>query len=68
MGIEPCIPGLRNRKEAVPYDTDLYRKRQVVENMFATLKDWRSVFVRHEGTAWTFIATVDFAALVKFWS
>ncbi len=55
MGIEPCIPRHRNRKEAVPYDTDLYRKRQVIGNMFATLKDWRGVFVRYGRAAWAFM-------------
>ena len=67
MGIEPCIPGRKNRKKTIPYDTDLYRKRHVVENMFATLKDWRGVFVRYERAAWAFMATVVLAALVKFW-
>lgn len=67
MGIEPCIPGRKNRKEPVPFDKALYKKRHVIENMFATLKDWRGLFVRYERSAWAFMATLVLAALVKFW-
>ncbi len=66
MGNEPCIPGRQNRNEVVPYNTDLYRKRHVVETKLATLKDWRAVFVRYERAAWAFMATVVLEARVSF--
>lgn len=40
-GISPCIPSRIGRKVAIPHDTELYRQRHKIENMFARLKDWR---------------------------
>lgn len=34
-GIEPCIPSTRSRKVPYPYDKRLYKKRRMVENLFA---------------------------------
>jgi len=39
-GIEPCIPGRKNRKVQPIYDAKLYRQRHRIENMFAKLKDY----------------------------
>jgi transposase len=41
--IEPCIPGRKNRKEPVEYDTETYRQRNRVERMFCRLKGWRRI-------------------------
>jgi transposase len=41
--IEPCIPGRKNRKEPVEYDTETYRQRNRVERMFGRLKGWRRI-------------------------
>ena len=40
--IEPCIPGRKNRKEPIEYDTELYKQRNRIERMFGRLKDWHS--------------------------
>ena len=44
--IEPCIPPRKNRKQKIEYDTDLYKQRHKVENMFGKLKDWRRIAPR----------------------
>ena len=35
--IEPCIPGRKNRKEPIEYDTELYKQRNRIERMFGRL-------------------------------
>ena len=46
-GIASCIPGRKNRKQAIDYDKALYKQRHKVENMFAKLKDWRRIATRY---------------------
>ncbi|WP_264813145.1 IS5 family transposase, partial [Acetobacter oeni] len=41
--ITACIPPKKNRKSKPPYDWHLYKKRHLIENMFAKLKDWRRI-------------------------
>ena len=35
LGIAPCIPSRRNRKQPHPHDPALYRQRHPIENLFA---------------------------------
>ena len=67
MGISPCIPSRRSRKEPIPHDADLYRQRHRIENMFARLKDWRRIATRYDRCAKTFLSAVALAATVIFW-
>ena len=43
MGISPCIPSRVDRKVPIPRDADLSRQRHKIENMFASIKDWRRI-------------------------
>ncbi len=52
-GITPCIPSKTNPKTPIPHDTDLYRQRHKVENMFGKLKDWRRIHTRDDRCAHT---------------
>jgi transposase len=65
--IKPCIPGRRNRKEQIEYDTELYKQRNRVERMFGRLKDWRRIATRYDRCAHTFMSTICIAATVIFW-
>ena len=67
LGIEPCIPPRKNRKEPVVYDEALYRQRHKVENRFAKLKDWRRIAMRYDRCAHTFMAAITIAATMLFW-
>ena len=67
LGITPCIPSRRNRKEPRPYDTALYRQRHSIENLFAKLKDWRRISTRYDRCADIFMGAITLAALVLFW-
>ncbi|GBQ36528.1 transposase [Acetobacter fabarum DSM 19596] len=44
--ITACIPPKKNRKSKQPYDWHLYKKRHLIENIIAKLKDWRRVATR----------------------
>ena len=65
--IEPCIPPRKNRKQKIKYDTDLYKQRHKVENMFGKLKDRRRIHTRYDRSAHTFISAICIAAAVIFW-
>jgi transposase len=65
--IQPCIPSRRCRKTTASHNTDLYRKRHKVENMFARLKDWRRIATRYDRCADLFLSACALAAAVMFW-
>lgn len=48
VGISPRIPFRTDRKAPIPHDTELYRLRHRIENMFACLKDWRRIATRYD--------------------
>ena len=66
-GIPPCIPGRRSRKEAAPYDKELYKQRHKIEVMFGRLKDWRRIATRYDRCAHTFFSAICIAAIVIFY-
>ena len=66
-GIQPCIPGRRNRKTEIEYDKELYKTRHRIENAFAKLKDWRHIAMRHHRCPKIFLGVIVLATIVKFW-
>jgi len=66
-GIEPCIPPKKNRKTQYACDKDLYKKRHIIENSFAKLKDWRRIATRYDRCAHTFRAAITIAVIVIWW-
>lgn len=67
LGIQPCIPGRSNRKEPIEYDKELYKQRNLIERMFARLKDWRRIATRYDRCAHTFFSAICIAATVIYW-
>ena len=65
--IVPVIPGRRNRRRPIAYDTRRYRDRHLVENAFCRLKDFRRVATRYDKLARNFLSAVAIATLVAFW-
>jgi transposase len=65
--ITACIPPKKNRKSKPPYDWHLYKKRHLIENMFAKLKDWRRVATRYDRCAHTFMSVIHIAASFIFY-
>ena len=66
-GITPCIPPKSNRKVQYPYDKTVYKKRHLIENLFAKIKDWRRIHTRYDRCAHTFMSAIAIAATVIFW-
>jgi len=66
-GITPCIPGKKNRRSAIPYDTTLYKQRHKIEIMFGRLKDWRRIAMRYDRCAHTFFSAICLAATFIFY-
>ena len=50
LGAEPCIPAQPTRP-AVPFDRAAYARRNLVERLWARMKEWRGVAARHDKTA-----------------
>jgi transposase len=65
--ITACIPPKKNRESKPPYNWHLYKKRHLIENMFAKLKNWRRVATRYDRCAHTFMSAVHIAASVIFY-
>jgi transposase len=66
-GITPCIPPKSNRKAQYHYDKAVYKKRHLVENLFAKIKNWRRIHTRYDRCAHTFMSAIAIAATVIFW-
>tara|TARA_R110002124_G_scaffold281837_1_gene456542 strand:+ start:24101 stop:24379 length:279 start_codon:yes stop_codon:yes gene_type:complete len=66
-GIAPCIPPKSNRKVHYHYDTAVYKKRHLVENLFAKIKDWRRIHPRYDRCAHAFLSAIIIAATAIFW-
>lgn len=64
--ITACIPPKSNRKQNIEYDRSLYKKRHVVENMFARLKDWRGIAMRYARCAHIFHSFICIALIILF--
>ena len=62
-----CIPPKKNRKSKPPYNWHLYKKRHLIENMFAKLKDWRRVATRYDRCAHTFTCAIHITATFIFY-
>lgn len=65
-GTHACIPSTRSRKQPIPYDNTLNRRRHRIENMFGRFKDWRRIVMRHDRCARTSSASITLAATATF--
>lgn len=67
-GIEAAIPSSARRKPLIPHDREAYRQRNLIERMFARLKDFRRIATRYDKLASNFLAAVTLAAAVTWWT
>ncbi|MFT9325479.1 MAG: IS5 family transposase, partial [Acetobacter sp.] len=65
--ITACIPPKKNRKSKPPYNWHLYKKRHLIKNMFAKLKDWRRIATRYDRCAHTFMSAIHIVASFIFY-
>jgi transposase len=67
-GVKAVIPSIARRKSLIPYDRKAYRQRNVIERMFARLKDFRRIATRYDKLARNFLAGVVLAAAIIWWT
>lgn len=66
-GTQAVIPPRRNRKIQYDYDKAIYRQRNVVEQLFCRIKDWRRIATRFDRNIKNFMAAMAIAATVIWW-
>ena len=66
-GTKVVIPSIARRKPLIPHDRKAYRARNLIERMFARLKDFRRVATRYDKLARNFLAGVLIAATLLWW-
>jgi transposase len=66
-GVEAVIPSIARRKPLIPHDREAYRQRNLIERMFAPLKDFLRIATRYDKLARNFLAGVVLAATIIWW-
>ena len=67
-GCEAVIPSTRSRKRAIPYDRRAYRDRNMIERAFCALKDFRRIATRYDKLLRNFLAAIEIAAVILWWT
>ena len=67
QGAKAVIPSTTSRNRPIPSNKALYRQRNLIERMFARLKDFRRVATRYDKLARNFLAGAIIAATVVWW-
>ena len=67
QGALAVIPSKSNVRKPIPHDANLYRRRNIVERFFCTMKDMRGLATRYEKLSDNFLAMVHIFA-IRFWS
>jgi transposase len=65
--IKTVIPSTASRSCPIPYSKSAYRQRNLIERMFARLKDFRRIATRYDKLARNFLAGALLAATVIWW-
>lgn len=65
LGAKPAIPSKRNEVQLACPDW-IYNNRNVVERLWARLKEWRAVATRYEKTAASFVGVLCLAATLDW--
>lgn len=68
QGAKVVIPARSRRKAPSSHDPVAYRQRNLVERLWARLKDYRRVATRYDKLAANFLSGVLIAALVIYWA
>ena len=63
-GITPVIPSKKNRIFPRKTRFSIYKKRNIIERFFATLKQFRGIATRYDKLKSTFIAAVQLVSAV----
>lgn len=63
-GVQSVSPPKKNRKEPRAYDEKMDKARHLIENFFATLKQFRGIATRYDKHAQTSLGAVYLAAAI----
>ena len=69
LEIRPVIPSKANQNRddrPVPFDKELYRKRNIVERLIGWLKECRRVLTRFEKTAVNYMGMIRVACIQRY--
>jgi transposase len=66
-GVKAVIPSTASRNQPIPYNKTIYRERNLIERMFARLKDFRRIATRYDKLARNFLAGALIVATVVWW-
>ena len=58
------IPPNASRSSTIPYDTEMYKWRHLIENFFCKLKEFKRIAMRADKTDESFTAMIHIAAAV----
>jgi putative transposase len=67
-GTTPVIPNNPTRTRFHPFDREVYKRRNLIERLFSRLKDWRRIATRYDKLARNFLAAVQLAATITWWT
>jgi len=67
QGANAVIPSTASRNKPIRYNKTVYRQRNVIERMFARLKDFRRVATRYDKLARNFLAGALIVATIVWW-
>jgi putative transposase len=67
-GTTPVIPNNPTRTRFHPFDPNAYKRRNLIERLFSRLKDWRRIATRYDKLARNFLAAVQLAAAIIWWT
>jgi len=63
-GIKPVIPGRKNRKMPVVFDTHIYKERNFVERFFNKIKGFRRIATRYDKTADMYLGALHVVGII----
>jgi transposase len=66
-GAEAVIPATTSRRAPIPYDTQAYRLRNMIERLWCRLKDWRRIATRYDKLAANYLSGALIAASITYW-
>jgi transposase len=69
QGIEPVIPSKSNEDRdarTIPFDSRVYRERNIIERLVGWLKECRRILTRFEKTATNFAGMVKLAFINRY--
>ncbi len=63
LGAEAVVPPKSNRKEAIAFDAEKYKRRHRVENFFCRIKNSRRIATRYDQTESSYAAMIRVVAI-----